>query len=299
MKQVICTGLAVLDHVFQLPNIPKIPIKCFASNYLQVGGGNAATAAVALKRGGGKAIFWGRLGDDHNGDIILDELKELGVDVQDVLRQQGVKSGVSSVLIDSAGERLITNYNDQKLISNADWLPIERIKESNAVLVDFRWHKGAIKTLRKARELGIPAVLDADLTPEGLNEDVIQSATHVIFSQPALKEFAAGKSTEEALNYALELNCGWVGVTEGSSGTRWLDKGVLRHFPAFNVNTLDTLGAGDVFHGIFTLSLAEGNTEENSISLASAAAAIHCSRSGGRKSIPDREEINNFLRKNT
>ena len=89
-----------------------------------------------------------------------------------------------------------------------------------------------------------------------------------------------------------------MGVTEGSSGTRWLDKGVLRHFPAFDVNTLDTLGAGDVFHGIFTLGLAEGNTEEFSISIASAAAAIHCSKSGGRKSMPDREEINNFLRNN-
>ena len=298
MKQVICAGLAVLDHVFQLPKIPKIPVKSFACNYLQVGGGNAATAAVALKRAGGKAIFWGRLGDDHNGDLILDELDELGVDVRDVFRQQGVKSGVSSVLVDDAGERLITNYTDPKLFSNADWLPLERLKESNAVLVDFRWQEGAIKTLRKARELGIPAVLDADLTPEGLNEDVIRSATHVLFSQPALKEFAAGKSTEKALSYALELNRGWVGVTEGSSGTRWLDKGSLRHFPAFEVKTVDTLGAGDVFHGIFALGLAEGKTEASSISMASAAAAIHCSRSGGRKSIPDREEVNNFLRNN-
>ena len=298
MKQVICAGLAVLDHVFQLPKIPKIPVKSFACNYLQVGGGNAATAAVALKRAGGKAIFWGRLGDDHNGDLILDELDELGVDVRDVFRQQGVKSGVSSVLVDDAGERLITNYTDPKLFSNADWLPLERLKESNAVLVDFRWQEGAIKTLRKARELGIPAVLDADLTPEGLNEDVIRSATHVLFSQPALKEFAAGKSTEKALSYALELNRGWVGVTEGSSGTRWLDKGSLRHFPAFEVKSVDTLGAGDVFHGIFALGLAEGKTEASSISMASAAAAIHCSRSGGRKSIPDREEINNFIRNN-
>jgi len=298
MKQVICAGLAVLDHVFQLPKIPKIPVKSFASNYLQVGGGNAATAAVALKRAGGKAIFWGRLGDDHNGDLILDELDELGVDVRDVFRQQGVKSGVSSVLVDDAGERLITNYTDPKLFSNADWLPLERLKESNAVLVDFRWQEGAIKTLRKARELGLPAVLDADLTPEGLNEDVIRSATHVLFSQPALKEFAAGKTTEKALSHALELNRGWVGVTEGSSGTRWLDKGSLRHFPAFEVKSVDTLGAGDVFHGIFALGLAEGKTEASSISMASAAAAIHCSRSGGRKSIPDREEINNFLRNN-
>ena len=117
----------------------------------------------------------------------------------------------------------------------------------------------------KSYEFGFTTDIESDTIAPGLNEDVIGSATHVIFSQPALKEFGAGKSTEEALNYALELNCGWVGVTEGSSGTRWLDKGVLRHFPAFNVNTVDTLGAGDVFHGIFTLCLAEGNTEENSL----------------------------------
>ena len=298
MKHVICCGLAVLDHVFYLPEIPKTPIKSFATNYHPVGGGNAATAAVALSRAGGQAVFWGRLGDDQNGDLILSELEAFGVDVGDVLRLPGVKSGVSSVLIDAAGERLITNYIDRQLINNADWLPLGKLVKSGAVLADLRWQEGALKTLRRARELGIPGVLDADLVPEGLNEDVISSATHVLFSQPALKEFAAGKSTEKALNYAVELNRGWVGVTEGSGGTSWLDKGSLRHFPAFEVKTVDTLGAGDVFHGIFALGLAKGNTEENSIYEASAAAAIHCSRSGGRKSIPDREEINSFLRNN-
>ena len=124
----------MLDHVFQLPKIPKFPVKSFASNYFQAGGGNAATAAVALKRAGGQAVFWGRLGDDHNGDLILDELEEFGVDVRDVLRQQGVKSGVSSVLVDDAGERLITNYSDPKLNSDANWLPLERLKESNALV---------------------------------------------------------------------------------------------------------------------------------------------------------------------
>ena len=296
MKQVVCTGLAVLDHVFQLPKIPKIPVKSFASNYFQAGGGNAATAAVALKRAGGQAVYWGRLGDDHNGDLILDELEEFGVDVRDVLRQQGVKSGVSSVLVDDAGERLITNYSDPKLISDANWLPLERLKESNAVLVDFRWHEGAIKTLRSAREHGIPAVLDADLTPEGLNEDVIRSATHVLFSKPALNEFAAGKSIYEALHRVAEMNRGWVGVTEGSSGTRWLDDGKLRHLPAFEIKTVDTLGAGDVFHGVFALSLAEGHLESNALIRASAAAALHCSKSGGRKTIPVRKEIETFIR---
>ena len=160
MKRVICTGLAVLDHVFFLPEIPKNPIKSFATSYQIIGGGNAATAAVAISRAGGQAIFWGSLGNDLNGDIILSELVEFGVDVEDVKRLNGLNSSVSSVLIDNTGERLITNYTDPKLFSKADWLPLEKLKESNAVLVDFRWKEGAIKTLRKARELGIPAVLD-------------------------------------------------------------------------------------------------------------------------------------------
>ena len=164
-----------------------------------MGGGNAATAAVAISRAGGPAIFWGSLGDDLNGDIILSELEGFSVDVDDVTRLKGIKSGVSSVLIDNAGERLITNYTDRQLIKNADWLPLGKLVESDAVLADMSWQEGALKALRRARELGIPGVLDADLVPEGLNEEVIKNATHVLFSQPALNKFTEGKSIVEAL----------------------------------------------------------------------------------------------------
>ncbi len=295
MKKVVCLGNAVLDHIFQVPKIVKTPIKCFAQNYMQAYGGTSPRAAVAIKRAGGYATFWGRVGNDYNGHLILEELKELGVDVQDVFVQQDAKSGVSSVLVDNEGERLITNFKDPKLNSDANWLPLEKLKESHAVLVSFGWYEGAIKTLRSAGELNLPAVLDADLSSGSFNEDIIKSATHVLFSQPALYKFTAGMSTEKALNYAMELNRNWVGVTEGSSGIRWLENGVLRHFPAFKVKTVDTLGAGDVFHGIFTLGLAEGNSEENSIHFASAAAAIHCSRPSGKESVPNRDEIKKFL----
>ena len=295
MKRVICTGLAVLDHVFYLQEIPKIPTKSFASSYQIAGGGNAATAAVAISRAGGQAIFWGSLGDDLNGDIILSELKEFGVDVDDVNRLNGINSSVSTVLIDKMGERLITNYTDSKLFKKVDWLPLDKLVESDAVLTDLRWQEGALRTLRRARELGIPGVLDADLTPADLNEEVIKNATHVLFSKPALNDFAPGKSTIEALNWVSEINGGWVGVTEGSSGTRWLDSGKIKHVPAFKVETVNTLGAGDVFHGVFALSLAEGHSEKNSLGRAPAAAALHCSRSGGRKTIPLRKEIETLI----
>ena len=139
MKQIICTGLAVLDHVFYLPEIPKKPIKSFATKYQPVGGGNTATAAVAISRAGGQSVFWGSLGDDLNGDIILSELEGFGVDIKDVTSLNGLNSSVSTVLIDNNGERLITNYTDQKLLKNADWLPLDKLENSDAVLSDLRW----------------------------------------------------------------------------------------------------------------------------------------------------------------
>ena len=126
---------------------------------------------------------------------------------------------------------------------------------------------------------------------------MIKNATHVLFSEPALNEFTQGKSIVEALHCVAEINRGWVGVTEGSSGTRWMDNGKLKHVPAFKVQTVDTLGAGDVFHGVFALSLAEGHLENNALIRASAAAALHCSRSGGRKTIPIRKEIETLISK--
>ena len=159
MKRVICTGLAVLDHVFYLPEIPKIPTKSFASSYQIAGGGNAATAAVAISRAGGQAIFWGSLGDDLNGDKILSELEEFGVDVKDVKRLNGINSSVSSVLIDNTGERLITNFTDHKLIKKADWLPLASWKSPTRFSLTCVGRKGRLKLSVEPVNLEYPPFL--------------------------------------------------------------------------------------------------------------------------------------------
>ena len=143
MAQVICVGLAVLDHVFMLPKIPNIPTKWHATAYHPVGGGNAATAAVSISRAGGDAVYWGRMGDDENANLIVRELEEYGVNVENVRKLKGVSSGVSAVLVDSNGERLIVNYSDPQLISDAGWLPLETLSNADAVLVDVVLGGGA------------------------------------------------------------------------------------------------------------------------------------------------------------
>ena len=85
-------------------------------------------------------------------------------------------------------------------------------------------------------------------------------------------------------------------MTNGAQGMIWLDdERQSHHMPAFPVHPVDTLGAGDVFHGAFTLAIAEGQSLEQSMRFASAAAAIKCTRFGGAFGAPHRQELATFL----
>jgi sulfofructose kinase len=89
---------------------------------------------------------------------------------------------------------------------------------------------------------------------------------------------------------------GFLAVTNGPEGVYWLDGDAVRHMPAFKVDAVDTLGAGDTFHGAFTLRLAETGDAIESLRFASAVAAIKCTRFGGTSGAPTRDEVDAFLK---
>ena len=90
----------------------------------------------------------------------------------------------------------------------------------------------------------------------------------------------------------------WLSVTDGADGVYWLDGARVRHLGAFSVEAVDTAGAGDVFHGAFALALGEGQGNEEALRFASAAAALKCTRFGGRAGMPNRDQVESFLRDN-
>src|SRR5690606_12629543 len=90
----------------------------------------------------------------------------------------------------------------------------------------------------------------------------------------------------------------WLAVTLGHEGVLFWEKGEIVHIPAFQIEAVDTLGAGDIWHGAFALALAEGQDERGAIRFASAVAGIKCTRFGGRAGTPNREEVERFLAAN-
>jgi sulfofructose kinase len=150
--------------------------------------------------------------------------------------------------------------------------------------------------MHAARAAGIPAVLDFDETPRGPVGVVLTAPTHVIFSAPALAAVSGEQDPVSGLRSVRTMTPSWIAVTLGAGGILWLDDAdESRQSPAFDVDAIDTLGAGDVFHGAFTLGLAEGRPIEDVIRRASAVAALKCTRFGGRSGIPGTEEVDAFL----
>ncbi len=293
---VVCIGIAVLDRVYRVPSLATAPGKYRASGREVVGGGVAANAAVTVSRLGGDARFLGVVGDDDVGAQIQAGLASENVDVSGVRTVAG-ESPESVVQIDSAGERLIVNHASAELFDLASPVEPGELEGADSVLVDMRWPIGAVPALEAAGALGIPGVVDCDHDPTEA-PGILEAASHVVFAEATLLTYTGTDNVEAGLRLAAtELGC-WVAATAGARGTSWLEDGALMHRPAVPVTAVDTLGAGDVFHGAFALRLAAGDSVVGAIEVAGAAAALKCTRFGGRAGIPTRDELAEFMESN-
>ncbi len=293
MTGVFCLGIATLDYVYSVDVMPTRGEKYRSRDLAVVGGGCAGNAAVAIARLGGQSWLATRLADDLTGERIVADLAAEGVDTHYARRCPGLRSPVSAILVDAAGERMVVSYSDPAMPETSDWLPPNLPYGAGAVLADTRWGEGALAGLLLARAAGIPGVLDGDRKPP--HPDLVATASHVAFSAQALREVAGETDPRLGLARLARQTPGWLAVTLGKEGVLFLEDGAVAHLPAFAVATVDTLGAGDVWHGAFALALAEGQGARAAIRFASAAAAIKCTRFGGRAGAPTRPEVERFL----
>ena len=275
--RVVCLGNVVADHVFRVEDIPQPPAKIAARSYALNAGGMAANAAIAVTRLGGRADFWGRVGDDLNAPLLAAALEADGVNTAGLRRMPGGRSPVSAVLVDRHGERTIIGFRGADLGIDPGWLPLETLAGAGALCCDPRWPEGVAAAAAEARRLCIPVVLDGEKSETRILVDLVPRVDHAIFSVTGLQNFAPGTAPEEGLRRALASGpVKLAAVTRGEKGTLWLTPGMAapKEIPAFKVGATNTTGAGDVFHGAYALAIAEGMGVEAALRFASAAGAL-------------------------
>ena len=288
-KDVICVGAACWDTVFQVEQIPAAGVKALALHAVQRAAGMAVNAAVALSRLGLNVHMWTRIGDDETGRQFMQEMQRERINADGVRVLAGVQTSFSSILVDLQGERSLVPFFDAKIPPDASWLPLDKVADAGAVLVDMRWLEGAAAALRQARQCGVPGILDADTAPAQDLNDMIPLASHVLFSAPALDIVRPGLAPEAALlDVAARNPADVVGVTLGSQGALLWTRvsGRVLHVPAPSIQAVDTLGAGDVWHGTFAWGLLRGLPMPEIVQWANLAAAMKCEVFGGVTGTP-------------
>ncbi|MFC0229115.1 sugar kinase [Serratia aquatilis] len=294
MTRIACVGITVQDRLYYVEKLPEGGGKYVATDYREIGGGPAATAAVAAARLGAKVDFIGRVGDDSTGQTLLEELAGYGINVSYTRRYPQARSSQSAVLVDAQGERIIINHPSPDLPQEASWLNQIDFSQYDVVLADVRWHQGALTAFTLARQAGVTTLLDADVTPQDIRP-LVNLADHAAFSEPGLLRMTGETDVELSLRCAKNDKNGQIYVTKGKHGCFWLENGQLKHQPGFKVNVLDTTGAGDVFHGALAVALAGNKDVDQAVRFANAVAALKCTRPGGRAGIPDCDQTDSFL----
>lgn len=294
MSRIACVGITVLDRIWYIDELPKEGGKHVAKSYTEVGGGPAATAAVAAAKLGAEVDFIGRVGDDDTGRRLLTELESWGVMTRYTRIFANARSSQSAVLVDNKGERIIANFPSPDLSDSATWLNDIDFSQYDVVLADVRWHEGAKHAFTLARKYGALTVLDGDITPQNI-ADLVELSDHAAFSAPGLERLVGVKDNKAALKKSQLLTNGHVYVTCGAEGCYWLENGDFRHQPAYPIEVVDTTGAGDVFHGALAVALTHSKTIEEAVQFASAVAALKCTRPGGRAGIPDCDQTRSFM----
>ncbi|MBY5730731.1 sugar kinase [Rhizobium leguminosarum] len=298
-RRVLCVGAAVMDTLFRVRSLPTGQGKILLYEMLQIAEGMASSAAFAVARLGGDASLWGAVGNDAIGERIIADLSESGIDTSGMLRVEGARSAIATILVDDHGERLIVPFYDAGLHETVKPVTRQDVSSFDAVLVDVRWPKLALRTLLAAREAGKPAILDGDVAGDGVIEMLAPAASHIVFSQPAAERLAGAAELVKVVGLLKrKFEQAFISVTAGENGCFWFDDrtGEIAHLAAPKVRAVDTLAAGDIFHGAFALAVAEGLPIEETMRWASMAAALKCQVFGGRTGAPSRAEVRNGLR---
>ncbi|RFB84289.1 ribokinase [Rhizobium leguminosarum bv. trifolii] len=293
-RSVLCVGAAVLDTLFRVRALPTGQGKILPYDMLQVAEGMASSAAFAVARLGGDASLWGAVGDDATGVRIIADLGNSGIDTSGMVRVAGARSAVSTILVDDQGERLIVPFYDAALHETVKPVTKKDVSAFDAVLVDVRWPKLALRTLLAAGEAGKPAILDGDVAGDGVIEMLAPAASHIVFSQPAAERLTGTAEPAKAVGLLKrKFEHAFISVTSGENGSFWFDDraGEVFHLAAPMVRAVDTLAAGDIFHGAFALAIAEGAPIAETMRFSSMAAALKCQVFGGRIGAPSRAEV--------
>ena len=300
--KIVVLGSINMDLVAVAAALPKPGETVMGDGFATLPGGKGANQAVAAARLGADVRMIGRVGDDVFGPMLLENLQANGVDVSDVMTTPGMSSGIAVILLDDERENYIVGIYGANMA--CDEIQVEAASRAldgaDALLLQMEIPLAvSLEAAHIARRMGVRVIYD----PAPPSEIPFSSyeAFDIIAPNQSEAEVLTGvtvdgiDSAHEAAQVLRSRGAGTAIVKLGEQGVVYVADDCVGHVPAFEVDAVDTVAAGDGFAGALAVALAEGEPIERALRFASAAGALVVTKRGAQDAMPHRAEVERLM----
>ncbi len=301
MKLVV-VGSSNMDLVISLPRIPAIGETVLGGKSSMVFGGKGANQAVASKRSGGDIAFIAKVGNDLFGENMKNHFKREGFQTDLILTDAIEPTGIAQIFVSEKGENSIAVAPGANMkLMPKDIEPFtDLIKNSKAVLLQL---ETPLETVEYIADVAFQNKVKLILNPapaQKLSKNLLKKIWLITPNETEASlltgiEVKDASSAVKAAEHLLKMGIKNVIITLGENGSLLCNEKGSEHFKAFKAKAIDSTAAGDVFNGTLAVAITNGESLQEAINFAAAAAAISVTREGAQPSIPSRTEIENFL----
>ncbi len=295
MSDIVGIGASVYDTLMTVESYPTEDTKMMATSTKIMAGGPVATGIVASVKLGATAEYMGCLGDDVFGNYMYEDFARWGVSTDSVVRKSGVISFHSVVLLNTVNASRTCVWNKGTIPEiSPDELNYDSIKAAKILHLDGHQLTAAIAAAKFARENGVKVSLDAGGVYPNI-EELLPYVDYLIPSEEFSLKITGAASAEDAAKILYEkYHPEFVVITQGKKGGIIYD-GELRTYPIYDGPSIDSNGAGDVFHGAFIAGKIKGFSNYGCCCFASAVSGLKCAKVGAREGTPTFDEVMTFL----
>lgn len=279
--QGLFVGLVTLDLVYLTTGLPEQNQKIVASDYTVAAGGPATNAAVTFSYLGNRASLLGIVGIHPINGLIRTDLDSHSVRLIDLSPSQSEPPPISSIITTQAtGDRAAISINATKTQVSGECLPLNILQEIDIVLIDGHQMAVGEKIARLAKENNIPVVIDGGSWKPGF-ERILPFVDYAICSAN-FHPPTCDRSEEEVLSYLSAMGIPHIAITDGEKPIQYLWQKTSGLVEVPKINPIDTMGAGDIFHGAFCHYILQENFP-NAIASAAKIATYSCQFFGTRR----------------
>jgi len=291
--RIVVLGSLNMDLVVTVPRLPQAGQTVMGERLGAYPGGKGANQAVAAARLGGHVAMIGRVGRDSFGESLADNLRANGVEASGVGRDPDQPTGTAVIVVEEGGQNMIAVAPGANLaVGRAEVeRAAARLRRSDLLVMQLEIPLAAIEqAVAAGRRAGASVLLNA-APARSLERSLLGQLDVLVVNEGEAALLSDQAEPVRAARALRESGVRLVAVTLGPKGCILADEAGSRQADPFEVDAVDTTGAGDAFVGALAFGLATGLSAEAAVRLANAAGAAATTSVGAQEALPRPQDL--------